>query len=280
MQFFVSDLHYGLDPLGDQAVRKLARYITENSTDRDILCICGDIGSDAKTLEQALRLFDGFPGVKCGVLGNHDVWIFENLELNSWDALALGNNQLKANGFHPLEDSPITVNSTSFVGTIGWYDYSFQDSRLKVPAGSYQEKRHPESGTIIWNDARYAKWGMSDAEVTQYFAEKLRSQLASCPPGQTIIVAMHHLPTRKLLFHPRWLVPKTYRFTNAFLGSDTFSGILEPVKQISHVFCGHAHMPRKAKINGHTYACIGGDYRNKQVVTLESGRMRRVNIAP
>ncbi len=280
MQFFVSDLHYGLDPLGDQAVRKLARYIIENSTDRDILCICGDIGSDAKTLEQALRLFDGFPGVKCGVLGNHDVWIFENLELNSWDALALGNNQLKANGFHPLEDEPISVNGTTFVGTIGWYDYSFQDPKLNVPTSFYQQKRCPKSGTITWNDAKYAVWGMSDQQVTDYFAEKLRSHLASCPKEQEIIVAMHHLPTRKLLFHPRWLVPKSYRFTNAFLGSDVFSNLLGDHKNISHVFCGHAHMPRRAKINGHTYACIGGDYQNKQVVTLDSGRLRRVDFTP
>ncbi len=275
MLFITGDLHFGHNVYGDQAVRKLAEYTCGKSTVADVLCLCGDIGSGEESLNEALELFRDFRGTKCAVLGNHDIWVFD--ESDSLAQFDRGHKIMKDQNFHPLDESPLYLDDFAIVGSMGWYDYSFKDENLGINRSFYADKIDPYTKQLIWNDALYVKWNYSDTEAAEYFADKLDKHLAETR-GRQVIAIMHHLPTKKLLFHPRWLVPKSYRFTNAFLGSEIYAGIFTNHEHLTNVFCGHAHMSRSASIKGQTFTCVGGNYSDKELIEMNGKHIRRIAI--
>ncbi len=278
MIFIAGDLHFEHNHLGDKAVRKLAKYICEKSNTEDTLCLCGDIGSSEDSLNTALKLFHNFRGKKCAVLGNHDIWVFD--ESDSLNQMRRSHKIMENHGFHPLEEKPLFLTNFAIVGSMGWYDYSFKDENLGIDQSFYEDKIYPNSRQIIWNDALYVKWNYSDAEAVEYFANKLSMHLNETQNAKQVIAIMHHVPLKKLLFHPRWLVPKSYRFTNAFLGSERFSHIFAKYKKVSNIFCGHAHMSREISTEGKKYICLGGDYFNKEIIEMNGRQIRRITIKP
>jgi len=47
----------------------------------------------------------------------------------------------------------IFKNKIGFVGSIGWYDYSFKDKNKPIPLSYYSSKQWP--GVMAWNDSFY-----------------------------------------------------------------------------------------------------------------------------
>jgi len=209
---FISDLHYGLDAGGDAATERLAEHLVRTARPDDVLCVLGDVGSDPHTFRTCLEMFGQFPGPKCGVAGNHDIWVPEGE--NSWDRLAETAKDFAANGFHALEEAPLLLGPLAIVGTIGWYDGSFRDE-IGVDAGDYERKYCPSLNTG-WADAEHVRWDYTDARFTEFTARKLETHLAMIPQTATAICCTHHLPTRRLLHRPRWLVPKHWNSPTRF----------------------------------------------------------------
>src|SRR2546421_5781520 len=135
-----ADLHYNharsRTPAAD-----LVRTI--NATGGDVLILVGDTAvADGDSLEQCLSLFT-FPGPKLFVAGNHELWT------NSGESYAIYKMQLPQRvrdlGWHWLEDDPFipTGREIAIVGSVGWYDYSFAQADLGIPARFYRRKVSP-----------------------------------------------------------------------------------------------------------------------------------------
>lgn len=266
--YITSDLHLGVDAKGDKIVEKLAQYVSQIGTKDDVLLIAGDIGSDDVSIANCLQLFRSFPGKKLAIAGNHDIWVARRRD-TSLERYKRLSDIFSANGFHALEDEPVVLNGIGFAGAMGWYDRSFQD-KIRVPNWYYELKSFPGKGT--WNDANNVKWPFIDEQAVDWQVARLEQQLEALKTAgvSRMIVGIHHVPTKKLLFHPRWLLSKTMRFFNTFLGSERFAELLEANNHVvEHVVCGHIHRAADTKRNGVHYHSIGGGYKNKQLVTLD-----------
>lgn len=268
MDFWItSDLHYGVAEDGDRAVEALARHACAHPA--DALLVGGDIACNAGSLARCLALFADFPGAKLAVPGNHDVW----LEYEEGDSWALHEREvpdlfLRA-GFHPLHLEPRTVGEVAFVGSMGWYDYSFRDD-IGIELDWYEKKTLPGGHGPLWNDARYARFGCSDPELTEQLVTRLAAQVASVPPALEIVALIHHVATKELLVHPRSIVPMRWRFANAFLGSERFAELLGAAPAVRQIFCGHIHREKRVTRGVQHYTSIGGSYRHKQLVRATS----------
>lgn len=271
--FFASDLHYRVRSEGDAAVRALANHLRAPNADKDdVLVLVGDLATDDEALRDCLRLFAGFPGRKCAVAGNHDVWV-ENGE-SSWTRYRRLSAIFRAQGFHPLEDEPLVIGGLGLAGSMGWYDYSFRDEEIGIPLYSYSKKTFPGAEGPLWNDANLVHWGMPDEDMARWQAERLERHLGMLWRCDEKIVAIHHVPTKRLLFHPRWILPRETRFANAFLGSERF-GEIAVLHRASLVVNGHIHMAGDKRIGGTRFMSIGGDYDAKQLIIRDGDRCVR-----
>lgn len=276
--FVPSDLHLLVDPRGDRSAEALAAYVCKAANPEDVLILLGDLGHGVRGIERCLALFTSFSGKKLVVAGNHDIWTGAGGD-SCAQHRALG-QIFRSYGFWPLEEAVTIESGLGFAGCMGWYDYSFRDP-IGIENEWYGTKTFPGDAGPTWIDARQAHWrDMSDSDVVDWQVNRLRRQLESLTNrSEPIVVAMHHVPTKMLLFHPRWLVPRRWRFYNAFLGSSRFEQLLrEYAPKIAVTFCGHIHMARDVRDHGVRYVSLGGDYRTKQLVIWEGGQITRKNF--
>lgn len=275
-----SDLHYGVSAEGDRAVEALARHVA--GAEASALLLGGDLASDAATLDACLGLFAGFAGPKLAVPGNHDVWITGP---EASDSLALHDELLprvfERHGFHPLHARPYVLGDVGFVGSMGWYDYSFRDD-IGIDLAAYRAKTLPGATDPLWNDAHHTRFPLDDEALTELLLGRLEQQLAEASGCRAVVALLHHVATKGLLYHPRVLVPRLWRFANAFLGSERFAELLERAPNVALVFCGHIHRSRTAERGGRTYVSIGGDYERKELVRATPWKVleRRMFSAP
>jgi len=177
-----------------------------------------------------------------------------------------------------LEDGPLVIDDFAVVGTMGWYDYSFRDPSLGISEDSYKAKFAPTINGACWADAKFVRWDYSDKEMTDLLAAKLNEHLGELKAANKILVVTHHLVTQKLLHSPRLLVPKTWRFLNAFLGSQKLYEVISGYKAVTDVVSGHIHMNRDKRINGQRFLTIGSSYTSKQLLSLAGDQIQRQNF--
>lgn len=270
MRFWItSDLHYGRTR-GDRATERLAAHIRAHPADAVVLG--GDLGNGRDAIAACLALFADLPGPKLLVPGNHDVWTPGWDTDDSWciheEALpALAREA----GFHSLHLAPLQVGDVAFVGSMGWYNYSFQDD-LDVDITSYETKVPPWANRAIWMDAHHAHFDVDDRALTERLAARLSAHLAQVE-AQQVVAIVHHLVDKALLVHPRAIVPFKWRWANAFLGANVFGERLGADGRVGSVFCGHIHMERRATVSGIPARCIGSDYNRKQLLLSDGARV-------
>jgi predicted phosphohydrolase len=283
----LADLHYNIPRCRDAVCAQAEKVCREGA---DVLVIAGDTAStDIQYFEQALAMFRGFPGRKLLVPGNHDIWV-----LAAEDSRNRYEQQLpdicSRYGFDYLDAGPVQVDGTAFVGSIGWYDYSFRDESLAVPMRFYEAKVGPGAAdslrrhqhlvngyadvteemkriTAIWRDGQHVRLGVTDAEFTQELAGKMRRHLQEAAQrAERIVAVVHHLPIREMA--PDTDAPN-WRFARAFLGSTRFGEILDAESKVRHVLAGHSHWPHHEQRAHAEYINIGSGYHWKHEVTLE-----------
>ncbi|MEO1270233.1 MAG: metallophosphoesterase, partial [Myxococcota bacterium] len=250
----------------------------------DALILVGDLGHDPDSLHRLLDLFSDTRGPTLAVPGNHDVWLtgWEDHTDSSWELHEhLLPEAFQAHGVHPLHLKPFTLTSdddgeqVTFVGSMGWYDYSFRDD-IGIELEAYQTKTPPWSSFPIWNDARFARFDQDDVALTRLLNTRLAQQLHDTPEQTPVVAAIHHLTSRRLLVQPREMVPKRWRYANAFLGADCLGDTLVADPRVTQVFCGHIHMARHITVRGHRWSTIGSDYRTKQLIRATADRIVEV----
>jgi len=266
--FIASDLHLqGNRPGGDRSLMKLADYVCRYGSSRDVLMLLGDYGNSQKSIRDCLSLFNPFRGKRLAVIGNHDLWERSRVP-ETINRYRLIQEIIESTGFHALDRAPLVIGDFAFVGNIGWYDYSFRDL-ADVPIEAYETKTIPGAKLACWFDACYVNWSDSDSEVTAQMTGSLKKQLGRLN-GEKVIVGMHHVPTKKLLFHPRSMVPYEWRFANCFLGSNQFAELFSQARErIDHVFCGHIHRFKSLRDGGVRYTSVGSDYDRKQLLVYD-----------
>lgn len=265
LEFFVaSDLHYGVSREGDGNVEALARHVCERGA--GALLLGGDLAHDAASLDACLALFRDFAGPKLAVPGNHDVWTTYGVGADSWslheDWLP---DAFERHGVVPLHQRPHTVQGVGFVGSMGWYDYSFRDD-IGIEIEHYRAKTLPGTSRPIWNDARFANFPHDDEALTALLDERLGAQLAATAGCRAVVALVHHVVMKDLLIHPRWMIPTHWRFANAFLGSERLGDRLRAAPAVTQVFCGHIHHAKTIAVGRQGYTTVGGDYRGKQLL--------------
>jgi putative phosphoesterase len=275
--FFASDLHYGMNAKGDSSVERLADKLSREGNDNDALFLGGDLATDDEHVRRCLRLFHEFRGRRYAILGNHDVWV--DAGDNSLARHARLQNLMSNEGFHPLEEQSAMVDGWGLVGAMGWYDYSFADAALGIDLRSFREKREPWTNRVVWTDATRVRWDMNDLQATAWQIGRLHARLAEVSGAERVIALLHHVPHKRLLVHPRWLVPKQWRFANAFLGADGFGRLLEEDGRVKLAVNGHIHMSRETRQGSTRYASLGGDYYRKQVIAFDGAQVRRMTIS-
>jgi len=230
----VSDLHVDFHENRDRA-RDLATALSESEA--DALVVAGDVSHKLDQVEWALRLFDAFPGPRLFVPGNHDVWVVRSpagTPQDSWAKLDALEGVCDRSGFHDLERSNAKVGRFTFVGTMGWYDYSFASPALPFTQRDYEGKAW---GDLTHMDAKYAKWSETDAEVAAWFAGAARKRLAEAE--DPVVFVSHHVPLEELVLRrgdPSW------DFFNAFMGSRELEHILR-TRGVTRFVFGHTHRP-------------------------------------
>ncbi len=267
-------------PVADDAIAQI------NSAKGDVLLLVGDTATaDEGQLEAALSRIH-FDGPKLFVAGNHELWT------KRADSHAIFVDQLPARvralGWHWLESDPFELDGVAFVGSVGWYDYSYAPESLDVPRRFYEAKVSPGAAEHLtayqhlldedvtdaarqivarWNDAKFVKLGRSDVAFLDQRLAGLRSSLERTKAAR-VIAAVHHVPFRQLL-PPRHSGSGPWDFARAYLGSDRLGQVLLDDRRVSHVFCGHSHFAVREQI-GHLQAInIGSGYRQKFVLTID-----------
>jgi 3',5'-cyclic AMP phosphodiesterase CpdA len=270
--FVTSDLHYGSRRSGDLASARLAQATADRARRDDFLVLCGDLGDDDEQVASCLALFDRFPGRRLAIAGNHDIWV--NPGESSWARYRGLSEVFRRASFHALEDAPIVASGIGFVGALGWYDYSFRDDTLGYATSCYETKTLPGMSTPLWRDAQRASWGMPDADVARWQAARLTKHLRALGPSARRIIALtHHLPIKRLLVHPRALVPPIFRFANAFLGSRLLGDAVLSDARVQLVVSGHVHLGRECNEGGTRFLTVGGDYHDKELLVIDPLRV-------
>ncbi len=274
MIYVASDLHQGVSLSGDRVIVRLAAWVTERATVHDVLIIAGDSGNTDAEVEACLRQFDGFPGAKLVVAGNHDVWV-EADSRTSYGRYVDFCRLCRCCGFYPLDEAPVIVGDVGFAGVMGWYDFSFADLP-GIPDEAYCSKIFPGEQEASWADAWYARWNRSDREICAWQVMRLQAQLRELERlgVRETVVTLHHLAVESLLpFWPaRWLVPPKWRFLNAFLGSQRFAEtIVRESPSTRVVFQGHIHESRQVRWGGKRFVTIGASYEGEKQVACYDG---------
>ena len=286
-----ADLHHDV-PRSRASAEALARQA--NATDADATLLIGDAAAaDGEALEQCLSLFDD-NRPRLFVPGNHELWT----RRRPLDAEELLQDELprrvRAAGWHWLPGMPWTRDNTAVVGSLGWYDYAFAAPQLGLPERFYAAKISPaaaaarrldlnldQSGVppiardffARWNDGRFIHGIADDAAFLARRLRELRADLTQVRDARRVVCAVHCCPLAELLPPvPPGPVPADklkFAFARAYLGSPRVGEAALGFPNVSHLLCGHTHVPRRAAVNGVECVNVGSGYVEKKLVVLD-----------
>ncbi|MFW9992565.1 MAG: metallophosphoesterase [Candidatus Odinarchaeota archaeon] len=227
----------------------------------DILVCAGDVTPDSQLLEKTLRTI--VKEVKAHeyffVPGNHDIWFGKSVDAEGTATSSLDKHErllplvTKSAGFHFLPGRPLAVDKIGFLGSTGWYDYSFRDMQWdnEIDQLHYAAKRH--SG-LVWNDVNYAEWEMSDPKVCDWMIKQLEKdykELQNQGIDECILI-LHHVPFRDFVSYKNDL---SWDFFSAFIGSKKFGEWALTHSEISTVIFGHTHFQKNGIIDSISCYC-------------------------
>jgi len=232
----ISDLHVLPDGSDRDLLESIKRRVKE--VDPDVFVIAGDISDRLDILSDSLSQLNVDSCTNLYVAGNHDIWFEDGESPSSVEKYSkyLGEVCSK-NGFIHLPDHQFISGNTAFVGSIGWYDYSFRKHELEIPIEHYEQKEYRGA---VWYDLFKIDWGYRDIEATDLFNRKLEYDLSTLPENITqIVYVSHHLPFRELTIYKNRL---PWDFHSAFMGAQSTGKILENDGRVILSISGHSHI--------------------------------------
>jgi putative phosphoesterase len=232
----VSDIHVIHDGSDELLLKKIRNRVEEIKP--DVFVIAGDISDRLGVLSDSLAQLYVENTVNLYVAGNHDIWFEEGGGPSSLEKYSriVGEVCLK-NGFSHIPNAPIILGEYAFVGSIGWYDYSFRSNDFEIPLKNYEQKEYRGA---IWYDLFRIDWGFNDKDATDLFNQKLEYDLKTLPEVvKHVIYVSHHLPFQNLTIYKNKL---PWDFHGAFMGSTSTGKIIENDGRVRLSISGHSHI--------------------------------------
>jgi 3',5'-cyclic AMP phosphodiesterase CpdA len=270
-----ADLHYGTrHASGNRAALDVAARLAEDPP--DLLILAGDIGA-GDDFDRCLSLFQHLPSHKAAIPGNHDIWVRSDDARG--DSLNVYDHHLPAvcrrYGFVYLDHGPLVFpeSDLAVVGTMNWYDYSWDNDLLRKAApDDWEERLRTKRFTRgMHNDANFVRWPLDDLTFTDRVVEKLTAHLDSALSrvGNAIVVS-HHPPLRGLLYPAQEPLPLDALLWRAFSGNTRVEELLTARSaHIPLVFCGHTHAARECRVGRMHGYNVGGDYPFKRLLWVD-----------
>jgi putative phosphoesterase len=238
----ISDLHV----LPDGSDRQLLESIKQRveTLGPDVFIIAGDISDRLDILSDSLSRLSVDSCANLYVAGNHDIWFEEGKSPSSLEKYSKYMNEICSNnGFTHLPDHPFISGNIAFVGSMGWYDYTFRRPDLDISIEHYEQKEYLGA---VWYDLFKIDWGYNDVEATDLLNRKLEYDLSTLPKSITqIVYVSHHLPFQELTIYKNRL---PWDFHSAFMGAQSTGRILENDGRIALSISGHSHIRNMATI--------------------------------
>jgi putative phosphoesterase len=242
----LGDIHYH----GSQYdLENLAENIKDSCSDVDAVVVVGDITSSGR-LD---LLYDVLSAIKIStsvpiliIPGNHDIYLSAS-EVESMDSLtklSRFNDLVEGMGCVALMMKPYIIGSVAFVGSIGWYDYSYAPKWLNLSIDAYREKAF---GLWVWADRDYVKLPFSDEEFTLHLLNKLEEDIRKVyDRADKVVVVMHHIPFREMVTYK---MREEWDYFSAFMGSEAFGHMIRKYKdKVRLVVHGHSHDGVKTRV--------------------------------
>lgn len=232
----ISDLHIVPDDRDRLLVRRIRERVEQMKP--DVFVIAGDISDYLEVIAESLGELKIDDCRNLFVAGNHDIWFEDGGGPGSLEKYSKRIGEIcRRQGFSYLPDTPYIDGKTAFVGSIGWYDYSFKRPELEIPDENYIQKTYREA---IWYDLFKIDWGYSDIEATDLFNKKLEYDLTTLPDNTSqVVYVSHHLPFKKLTVYKDRL---PWDFHSAFMGATSTGEILLKDKRVILSISGHSHV--------------------------------------
>lgn len=235
----ISDLH--IDINRDYPVLECLRDEVERSG-ASCLIIAGDISEDFRIVKDKMRaLEDSASFSVLYVPGNHDLWSPEPSKFKIDYIYSSYRDDERC-----LSGKSVTLNGVTFIGDVGWYDYSFGNHE-RFCDEMFEKMTY--SGRT-WQDALRNPWTRDNRRKCQEQLESLEEKLEKAK-GKKIVAVTHMLPIRDFTVldaRPEW------EYFNAFLGSSRFGELFEK-HGVSFSISGHVHYRREVERNGVSYIC-------------------------
>ncbi len=240
----VSDIHVRPDK-GDEALIEEIHSRAEEISP-DVFVIAGDVSNRIATLSDTLARLRVSGAMNLFVPGNHDIWFEEKIGLGSLEKYSTSLSEVCGDsGFLYLPDTPCRKRKMAFVGSIGWYDYSFKREDLQIPDKAYAQKEWKGN---IWYDVLCVDWEYTDVEATTLFNRKLEYDLSVLSKGVTqVVFVSHHLPFRDLTLYKGRL---PWDFFSAYMGSESTGRLLLYDGRVILTISGHSHIRMYKQFNG------------------------------
>jgi len=268
----ISDLHILSNHQDSLFLESIRRRVEEIKP--DIFVIAGDISDYLETISESLNVLQIDDCVKLYVPGNHDIWFEDNDGPGSLEKYARTLEEIcKKYDFRYLPNAPFIHDETAFIGSIGWYDYSFRRFNLEIPEENYLQKEYHGA---VWYDIFKIDWGYSDSEATTLFNQKLEYDLRNLPESiKQVIFVSHHLPFKELTIYKNKL---PWDFYSAFMGAVSTGKILLDDKRVVLSISGHSHVRNMARIGKLTALTVPVGYSRPEEDHLEDFVNRAVAI--
>lgn len=240
----VSDIHVLHDGSDEPLLAKIKERVEELNP--DVFVIAGDISDQLDILSDSLARLNVKNCVNLFVAGNHDIWFEEGDGTSSLEKYSRVIGEIcRENGFHHLPDAPFELESYAFVGSTGWYDYSFRREDLGIPRENYERKEYRGA---VWYDLFRIDWPMTDSEAVDLFNQRLEYDFSTLSDSvEHVIYVSHHLPFQDLTIYKNRL---PWDFYGAFMGATSTGQIIKRDGRVRLALSGHSHVRQMINTDG------------------------------
>lgn len=213
-----------------------------NKSGASALLIAGDVSDDyQKTIDTVANVKKQLGVPVYYVPGNHDMWS-DNFKITStqsiYEAFEKDSNCL-------LHGSVQLDEDTTLIGDIGWYDYSFGDTKFATE--DFEQMNYMDR---TWQDKLKNQWTEDNLARSEKVLQSLENQLKRVKTKR-IIVMTHMVPIKEFtVTNPN----EMWRYFNAFLGSSKLHELYRRYN-VTHAICGHIHYRKRIIKDGITYIC-------------------------
>ena len=237
----ISDIHVRSDGSDEKLILEIHERVKELNP--DVFVIAGDISASVTILADSLSKLHVDDCINLYVAGNHDIWFEQDKGLSSLEKYShtIG-DVCKKHGWLHLPDQPYIMESTVFIGSLGWYDYSFRRADLQIPEEAYEEKQFEDA---VWYDVFNVDWYLTDKEATNLFNRKIEYDLSVLSDKvERIVFVSHHLPFKELTVYKQRL---PWDFFSAYMGAISTGKILLDDNRVILSISGHSHIRNKIR---------------------------------